>query len=149
MKIGRIQAIRSLLRRDAGFTLAEILAAVGVISFGLIGVAAGLMYAYGGIEYGRQQTTAAFLAEQRMEQVKNTALTNFAAVTIATFPAEAYGSIANAPTYRRTVTITNNPGGVVDTKLIQVTVFYRAVTGWSVSATENQVQLATLMAERK
>ena len=149
MTIGRMRAIRRLLRREAGFTLAEILAAVGIIGFGLIGVAAGLMYAYGGIEYGRQQTTAAFLAEQRMEQIKNTALADFAAVTTATFPDEAYGSIPNASTYRRTVTIVTNPGGVVDTKLIQVTVFYRPVTGWSVSATERQVQLSTLMADRK
>lgn len=137
------------VRGQAGFTLAEVVIAVGIIGLGIVGVSAGLLYAWGGLEAGKQQTTAAFLAEQRIEQVKGTALANFAAVTTATFPAEAYGSIANAATYRRTVAITNNPGGLVDTKLVEVTVFYRPVTGLGVLTTERQVRLSTLMADRK
>ena len=54
--------------RAAGFTLVEILIAAAVIGLGLVGVAAGFLHAVGGLEAGRQQTTAAFLAEQRIEQ---------------------------------------------------------------------------------
>jgi prepilin-type N-terminal cleavage/methylation domain-containing protein len=148
MKAGRIVTM-ALGREQSGFTLAEVMVAVAIIGLGIVGVSAGLLYATGGMEYGRQQTTAAFLAEQRLEQIKATALVSFATVTTGTFGAEAYGSIANAPNYRRTVTITNNPGGLVDTKLVEVTVFYRPVTGFGVLTAERQVQLSTLMADRK
>ena len=47
-----------------------------IIGVGLVAVGAGFDTAIQGIETGRQQTTATFLAEQRMEQVKATALGN-------------------------------------------------------------------------
>ena len=52
---------------QAGFTLAELLAAVFVISLGLVAVGAGFATAIQGDETSRQQTTATFLAEQRLE----------------------------------------------------------------------------------
>lgn len=140
-------------RGEAGFTLAEILIAVAVISLGLVGVAAGFLYAVGGLEAGRQQTAATFLAEQRMEQLKAGALNNFLNVTTANYPNEAYGSISNnantQPNYRRTVTIVDAPGGLADTKLVEVTVFYRPVVGFGVLAAERQVRLSALLTDRK
>ena len=53
---------------QAGFSLAELLAAVFVISLGLVAVGAGFATAIQGVETSRQQTTATFLAEQRLEQ---------------------------------------------------------------------------------
>lgn len=140
-------------RRAAGFTLVEILIAAAVIGLGLVGVAAGFLHAVGGLEAGRQQTTAAFLAEQRIEQLKAGALNNFPSVTTATYPSEAYGSISNngntMPSYRRTVAIVEAPGGLVDTKLVEVTVFYRPVVGFGVLAAERQVRLSALLTDRR
>ena len=140
-------------RGDAGFTLVEILIAVSVISLGLVGVAAGFLYAVGGLEAGRQQTTATFLAEQRVEQLKSSGLNNFLNVTNANFPNEAYGAISNngnaQPNYRRTVTIVDAPAGLADTKLVEVTVFYRPAVGFGVLTAERQVRLSALLTDRK
>lgn len=140
-------------RGEAGFTLVEILIAVSVISLGLVGVAAGFLYAVGGLEAGRQQTTAVFLAEQRIEQLKAQAMNNFLNVTTANYPNEAYGAISNngntQPNYRRTVTIVDAPGGLADTKLVEVTVFYRPLVGFGVLAAEREVRLAALLTDRK
>jgi len=137
----------------SGFTLVEILIAAAVIGLGLVGVAAGFLHAVGGLEAGRQQTTAAFLAEQRIEQLKAGALNNFLNVTTATYPSEAYGSISNngnpMPSYRRTVSIVEAPGGLADTKLVEVTVFYRPVVGFGVLAAERQVRLSALLTDRR
>ena len=138
---------------ESGFTLVEIIIAAAVIGLGLVGVAAGFLYAVGGLEAGRQQTTAAFLAEQRMEQLKAGALNNFFNVTTTNYPSEGYGSISNnshpMPGYRRTVTIVDAPGGLVDTKLVEVGVFYRPVVGFGVLATEREVRLSALLTDRK
>ena len=58
---------------QGGFTLAEILVACAVITLGLIGISAGFGYGVDGVEAGRQQSTAVFLAEQRIEQAKELA----------------------------------------------------------------------------
>jgi prepilin-type N-terminal cleavage/methylation domain-containing protein len=138
---------------ECGFTLVEIIIAAAVIGLGLVGVLAGFLYAVGGIEAGRQQTTASFLAEQRMEQLKAGALSNFLNVTTARYPAEAYGSLSSnghaMPDYRRTVTIVDAPEGLADTKLVEVSVFYRPVVGFGVLATEREVRLAALLTNRK
>ena len=140
-------------RGTSGFTLVEILIAAAVIGLGLVGVAAGFLHAVGGLEAGRQQTTAAFLAEQRIEQLKAGALNNFLNVTTAAYPSEAYGSISNngnpMPSYRRTVSIVEAPGGLADTKLVEVTVFYRPVVGFGVLAAEREVRLSALLTDRK
>jgi prepilin-type N-terminal cleavage/methylation domain-containing protein len=140
-------------RGTTGFTLVEILIAAAVIGLGLVGVAAGFLHAVGGLEAGRQQTTAAFLAEQRIEQLKAGALNNFLNVTTAIYPSEAYGSISNngnpMPSYRRTVSIVEAPGGLADTKLVEVTVFYRPVVGFGVLAAERQVRLSALLTDRR
>src|SRR5882672_307719 len=132
--------IRKALTNQAGFTLAELLAAIVIIGIGLVAVGAGFATAIQGVETGRQQTTATFLAEQRMEQVRATALGNslvacmgFANVTAACFPAQAYASITNAPGYRSTVTITDYVvGGNVARKRVDVEVFYQPVVAWGV-----------------
>ena len=61
---------------------------------------------------------------------------------------EAYGTIAGAPpSYRRTTTITTNPGGVTGAR-VDVTVFYRPVTGRGVLTTERSVSLSIFLANR-
>jgi prepilin-type N-terminal cleavage/methylation domain-containing protein len=139
---------------QAGFTLAELLAAVFVISLGLVAVGAGFATAIQGTETSRQQTTATFLAEQRLEQVRAAALGNslvacmgFINITAACFPAQPYASIASAPGYRSTVTITDYiVNGNVARKRVDVQVFYRPIVAWGAPATERSVRLSTLVA---
>jgi type II secretory pathway pseudopilin PulG len=148
-----MQRARGAFTRESGLTLVEIIVAAAVIGLGLVGVVAGFLYAVGGIEAGRQQTTAVFLAEQRMEQLKAAALTNLLNVTTAAYPAEGYGSVSNnghaTPSYRRTVTIVDAPAGLADTKLVEVWVFYRPVVGFGVLATERGVRLSALLTARR
>jgi prepilin-type N-terminal cleavage/methylation domain-containing protein len=136
---------------QAGFTLAEILVACAIISVGLVAVAMGFGVGVDGVEAGRQQSTAVFLAEQRIEQAKELAMrqTGLVQLTSANLAAsEAYGTIAGAPPrYRRTTTITDNPGGVLG-KRVDVTVFYRPVTGRGVLTTERSVSLSIFLASR-
>ena len=137
-------------RGQAGFTLAEIMVALAIISVGLIAVSAGFGYGVDGVEAGRQQSTAVFLAEQRIEQAKELAMrqTGLVQLTSTNLPAtEAYGSISGASNYRRTTTITTNPGGVTGAR-VDVNVFYRPVTGRGVLTTERSVSLSIFLANR-
>jgi prepilin-type N-terminal cleavage/methylation domain-containing protein len=65
------------LMGQRGFTLAEVLVAVLVIVVGLVAVASGFQYATSGVATGRGETIATFLAEQRIEQLKTVAMTNY------------------------------------------------------------------------
>jgi prepilin-type N-terminal cleavage/methylation domain-containing protein len=148
-----MHALRRLKIRSgqSGFTLAEIMVACAVIAVGLIAVSTGFGFGVDGVEAGRQQSTAVFLAEQRIEQAKELAARqpNLADLNATNLPAtEAYGSIAGAPsTYRRTTTITTNPGGTTGAR-VDVSVFYRPVTGRGVLTTERVVSLSIFLANR-
>ena len=146
--------IKKASRSDGGFTIAELLAAIFVLSVGLVAVGAGFATAIQGVEAGRQQTTATFLAEQRMEQVRATALGDslvacmgFVNITGVCFPTQAYSSIVNAPGYRSTVTVTDYlVAGSIVRKRVDVEVFYRPVVAWGVLTAERSVRLSTLIA---
>jgi Tfp pilus assembly protein PilV len=56
---------------QAGMSLAEILVACVIIAIGLVGLLAVVPTASYGIQEGRQLSTATFLANQRLEQVRN------------------------------------------------------------------------------
>jgi type II secretory pathway pseudopilin PulG len=134
-----------------GMTLPEILAAVVVIMVALVALASAIPISAYGIQEGSQLTTATFLANQRMEQVKlatwtatpvvdsiglsasSTAAPQSGGTT--TFPDE---SPVAAPytQFTRTVRVTDcgigaGCGGLVDAGLRQVTVSvsYRPLTG--------------------
>jgi prepilin-type N-terminal cleavage/methylation domain-containing protein len=134
------------MTNERGMTLVEVLVAVFVITIGLTAVATGMQLATGGITAGQQETTAVFLAEQRLEDIKAFALSTaagqgFANVTSANFPAEDYSAIANYAGYRRAVTITN-PSATV--KRVTVDVFYRPIAVAS-SNPEKQVSMSTAL----
>jgi Tfp pilus assembly protein PilV len=129
----------------AGLTLLEVLFALALLSVGLLAVAVAFPVGVSGVEQGKQQTTAVFLADQRLEQIK---ATDFSSITAANFPAEAFGTIASHPRFRRTVTITNSPGGVANTVRVDVSVFYRPVVSFGVLTAERQVTVSTLIADR-
>jgi prepilin-type N-terminal cleavage/methylation domain-containing protein len=142
---------------QAGFTMVEFLAAVFVISLGLWAAGAGFATAIQGFETSRLETAATFLAEQRLEQVRATALgyspigcMGFANITTACFPAQGYAtsatSVTNAPSYRSTVTITDYMvNGNITRKRVDVEVFYRPIVAPGALATERSVRLSTFI----
>ena len=142
-----------MAKEERGFTLIEIIVAAAVLGVGLVGVVAGFLHAVGGLEAGRQQTTAVFLAEQRMEELKASALADLGQITAARYASEGYGVIVSEgqpmPGYRRTVTIIDTPSGLAAAKLVDVDVFYRPVVGFGVLAAERSVRLSALLAARR
>jgi prepilin-type N-terminal cleavage/methylation domain-containing protein len=146
------------MRSQQGFTLAEVLMATFILSIGLVAVATGFQYATSGVQTGKSETTATFLAEQRVEQLKATALVDFtnallnAAATTEYCPSTgaACTGVATTGFYRRVTTITNNPGGTcaASCKLVQVSVFKRVVTGEGQLDQERRVDLYTMVVSR-
>ncbi|MGH7389095.1 MAG: type IV pilus modification PilV family protein [Candidatus Rokuibacteriota bacterium] len=148
-----------MTRDQRGFTLAEVLMAVAVIGLGCVAVLLGFSYATTGTEAGRQQTTAVFLAEQRIELLRSIAVDVSAAnywidpQIAAGTTQEAYGTIASAPGYRRVTTITDapvppGPPGPVNWKRIQVDVLYRPITERGTLTQERQVTVVSLVSRR-
>lgn len=60
---------------ERGLTLAEILVATVVISIGLVGLAVVIPLSSYGVHEGNAMSTATFLAEQRLEEVRNASWT--------------------------------------------------------------------------
>ena len=136
---------------ERGFTLAEVLVAAFVLAVGLTAVVTGLQYAWGGLEAARGETTATFLAEERLEHLKAIALVSWsAAVLRAGTTVEDYGSIAGAPVYRRVTTFADSPGGACAErcKLARVTVFYRPVTASGQLDQERRLDVVTMLVSR-
>lgn len=143
---------RTLALGDGGFTVVETMAAIAVLTVALVGLLTSMSSGLGDLDAARRNTTALFLAEQRLEEIRACALSKaagqgFANVTTATFPAQGYGTITNYGDYRRTVTITNNPGGQVNTKQVEVQVFYRPITANGLNS-ETAVVVSTLVVSR-
>ena len=143
-----------------GMTLAEVLVAVVIIMTALLALASGIPIAGYGIQEGSQLSTATFLANQRLEQVKaaswsacpttdtvgvsasSTAAPQAAGVT--TF-ADENPVAAPYTQFSRQVRITeltagvdcataNASGNVAGMRQITVTVTYRPMTGVGVAA---------------
>jgi Tfp pilus assembly protein PilV len=62
--------VRSLLVEEIGLTLAEVLAALTVLSIGLVALVSLLPLAGFGVHEGAHRSGAAFLATQRLEQIR-------------------------------------------------------------------------------
>jgi prepilin-type N-terminal cleavage/methylation domain-containing protein len=62
--------VRRLLAEEQGLTLAEVLAALTVLSIGLLALISLLPLAGSGVHEGAHRSGAVFLASQRLEQVK-------------------------------------------------------------------------------
>src|SRR5207244_11496978 len=121
-----------MIRGDQGFTLAEVLVATAFIAITAGAIGVGFMQGTGSVETGRQQTTAVYLAEQRLEQLKAWSLNSTGGqswASLATGAAsctnDAYNAIANYGYYRRTVTVTAH---CANDKVIPYSAFYRPVS---------------------
>jgi Tfp pilus assembly protein PilV len=62
--------VRSLLVQEHGLTLAEVLSALTVLSIGLVALISLLPLAGFGVHEGAHRSGAAFLATQRLEQIR-------------------------------------------------------------------------------
>ena len=140
-----------------GFTLVEILVATLILSVGIVAVASGLHYAIGGVEVGRGETAAVFLAEQRLELLKSAALEDWSSTLLAAgIVVEAYGTIAGAAPYRRETVVADHVGRecatgappTVTCKRVRVTVSYRPVSGGGGPGHERRVDLVTVFVPR-
>ena len=68
---------------ERGFTLAEVLVAGVIVTIGLSAVAAGMVGAARAVATARAETTAVFLAEARLEELRAAALADWSGVALA------------------------------------------------------------------
>jgi prepilin-type N-terminal cleavage/methylation domain-containing protein len=129
--------MRRIFRAAAGFTLAEIVVATAVVAIGLVAVALAFHHALSGIEIGRGETVATFLAEHKLEELKAVALIDWGNAVLAAsttteycLPAGGCTAAATAGSYRRSTTVSDTTAGPCTTqcKVVQVTVFYTPIT---------------------
>jgi prepilin-type N-terminal cleavage/methylation domain-containing protein len=147
-----------LVGNQRGMTVVEMMIAIGIISVGLVALSSAIPLAAYGIREGSQLSTATFLANQRMEQVRNALWTacpevdHLGVSASATSPPQG-GGVTTFPDenplpspyadYSRQVRITSVvdpaacPGGELDTnpglRQVTVTVRYRPMTGVGVA----------------
>jgi len=163
----------ALLGNERGITLAEILVAVAILGLGLAALMGVVPVASFGIQDGNQTSTATFLAQQRLEQVRAAAwnLTTdcvglsadavtppapsgatCGGATATTFPDEA--TVPGFAQYARSVRIADCGvtacGGVTHSamRLVTVTVTYRPISAAGGSSANTSVTLEWLVAQR-
>jgi prepilin-type N-terminal cleavage/methylation domain-containing protein len=123
-----------VLRDPNGFTLIEILIATVIITITSLGIATLSVGVIRGNSFSKRQTTAAILAQDRLEQVKRIGYTN--AGTVA--GTENYGDIANYTGYKRVTSVANNTP-MSNTRTVDVIVYWEADS--------HSVNLSTILAE--
>ena len=148
------------MRDESGMTLMEVAIATGLILIGLLALLQAFPIGIAAMEGGRQQSTAVFLAEQRLEQIKAWSLSTqlvpaqgFATVvgggtcfTNAAGPCrvQAYDTIPGHSRYR--IAVTTVADGATRTR-VTVQVFYRPILADRVAA-ELPVTLRTVLTLR-
>ncbi|HLA26617.1 MAG TPA: prepilin-type N-terminal cleavage/methylation domain-containing protein [Syntrophales bacterium] len=117
------------LRNNKGFTLVEILAAMGILTIALLGLVSVTVMVIKGNSFSKTMTTATTLAKYKLEQLKNTS----------------YGSLAGGTDtvesiYTRTWTVTNNsPASGMTTVVVTVQ--------WSWENVDRNVALRSIIAQ--
>lgn len=162
---------RSRLFNERGITLAEVLIAAAVLGLGLAALMAVVPVASYAIQDGNQTSTATYLAQQRLEQVRNALWTAAAdcvglsddatsepepfppgqcGATAVTFPDEA--SLPGFAQYARAVRISEcAPCDTITDpalRLVRVTVTYRPISAAGSSNLNTSVALEWLVAQR-
>ena len=161
------ETVSKLLHDQRGMTLAEILVAIVIIGVGLAALASAIPISTYGIQEGNQLSTATFLANQRLEQVRNAAWSQNPAVDnlgvsasstsapasggTTTFPDEA--SVTSYTQYARTVRIADCATGCqgvssATLRQVTVTVSYRPLTGVGQASAVKPVSVTMLIARR-
>lgn len=144
--------MRSFLAEEQGLTLAEVLAALGVLSIGLVGLISLLPLAGVGVHEGAHRSGAAFLATHALEQIRLGVGSGATLITVADQPSLAPPHAA----FGRTVRVRDcgsAPGcsGIETAGLRQVTVTvtYPVAPGQgAASAHRGAVTLSTYIGPR-
>jgi competence protein ComGC len=101
-----MRSVNATFHDNAGLTVVEVVLALAIIMVGLLALIAAMPLGTSQIGEANVKTTATFLAEQRLEQIKNAKWTTAPAVdglggggsdggaAVAQWPDEGYGSIA-------------------------------------------------------
>lgn len=139
--------LSSLKNRCRGFTLIEVLTALAILTIAVLGVgvavgvqsggqAQSLSFGLGAVSRAGLLSTAAFLAQERLEQIKRLRyrfgpplVDDFGVGQFpAGFPDEGFGAIAAYPNFSRQVRFWTGPpqAPAADIKLVTVTVFFNA-----------------------
>lgn len=164
------------LHDERGITLLEVLLAIGVLGIGLAAVMAVVPVAVFAVQDGNQTTTATYLAQQRLEQIRNvvwdaaadcvglsatatSAPTPVGAcATSPTFPDELENTMEGFGQYARSVRIFDCGdvanlaacGNVTSSalRLVRVVVTYRPISAAGGSNANTSVTLEWLVAQR-
>jgi type IV pilus assembly protein PilV len=124
--------VQPFIDPNAGFTLVESMLTLAIMSVGLLALAGLQITALRGNDLSRRMTTAVSIAEQRLEQLKNTPYTNI--------QAEATSEVtASNLHFTRQVTVTNGP--LPNTKSVSVLV------SWQDQSQTHTLQLATIIGQ--
>jgi len=164
------------LQDNAGMTVVEVMIALGVITVGLVALIAAMPLSTSRIEDSNLKTTATFLAQQRLEQIRNAQWTIAAdtlggpgsngTAAVAQWPDEGYDTIvipmgesnASYLRFRRQVRINDcsviacsgiptGTAGINALREITVTVFFLSGVGTG-RTNEESVRLVTLITQR-
>jgi len=143
---------------NAGFTLAEVLAAMSLIAVALLATTAALQYGLSGIEIGRGESSAVLLIEHKLEELKAVALVTWADPALEPGTTTEYcrpssGACSAMPTpaaFRRTTTVTASSGGhcTAQCKFVMVSVFYRPITMLGQLNAERRVDVGAIFVAR-
>lgn len=154
----------SLNNRCHGFGLVEVLVALAILTIAVLGVGAvigvqsggtahSVSFGLGAVSRAGFLSTAAFLAQERLEQVKGLGYTLssdlFGAGPAPTgFPDEGFGTMASYPNFSRQVRFWTGPpqAPAANIKLITVTVLFNAPGDNGLH--QESVAVSTLMAAR-
>src|SRR5260370_3544130 len=66
-----MQGVNAILHDDAGMTVAEVILALSILTVGLLALIAAMPLGTSQVGESNVKTTATFLAQQRLEQIKN------------------------------------------------------------------------------
>jgi prepilin-type N-terminal cleavage/methylation domain-containing protein len=162
-----------IAQSERGMTLAEVLIAAAILGLGLAALMSVVPVASYGVQDGNQTSTATFLAQQRLEQVRNAlwdatsdcvGLSPNTTAPPAPSPAGTCGAttvtyadeatVSGFAQYARTVRITDCGvtacGSVTSSamRLVSVTVTYRPLSAAGTSNSNTSVTLEWLVAQR-
>jgi prepilin-type N-terminal cleavage/methylation domain-containing protein len=149
-------SVRAFAGHD-GFTLVEIMVATAMVGIGLVGVAAALQHGLSGIETGRGESVAIFLAEHKLEELRALALVDWTdlalqpgTMTEYCQPSAACSATPTPDSFRRTTTVTAGSGRpcTAQCKIVSVAVVYRPITAMGQLAQERRIEVDAMFVSR-
>jgi len=141
-----------------GFTVLEVLVAMTLITIGLMATVTAFQHGLSGIDSGGRESAATFLVEDKLEELKDLALLDWAspALTPGTRteycrPSQSACSTTPMPaSLRRTTTIADGLGACPrPCKIVTVSVFYNPLTAVGQFDQERRVDAHTVFVPRR